>query len=101
MYLNFRFVIDVPPGSTPHITNFQVKIPAPYLSVNTTDVSAISRRSFDVPTITYTPVISTNNVNNGYLMISAYNDNTNATSFNLKSGFTEYFQGQITFTITD
>jgi hypothetical protein len=101
MYLNFRFVIDVPPGPTPHIANFQVKIPAPYLFVNTSDVSAISRYSLDAPTATYTPVISTNNVDDGYLMISAYNDNTNATSFNLKTGTTEYFQGQITFTITD
>jgi len=101
MYLNFRFVIDVPAGPTPQITNFQVKIPGGYLSANTTDVSAISRYSLDAPTVTYTPVISTNNIDDGYLMISAYNDNTGNTSFLLKKGFTEYFQGQITFTITD
>lgn len=101
MYLNFRFVIDVPPGPNPQITNFQVKIPAPYLSVNTSDVSAISRYSLTEPVVTYTPLISTNNGDDGYLIISAYNDDTNLTSFHLKSGTTEYFQGQITFTITD
>tara|TARA_R110000868_G_scaffold184209_1_gene425678 strand:- start:493 stop:1482 length:990 start_codon:yes stop_codon:yes gene_type:complete len=101
MYLNFRFVIDVPPGSTSQIKNFQVKIPGGYLSANTSDVSAISRYSIDKPAATYTPLISTNNVDDGYLIISAYNDDTNLTSFRLVQGSTEYFQGQITFTITD